>query len=134
MKKRQVGILIPVRGNKFLGLKRSLNSSWGGHWNFPGGSVDPGEFALGAAIRELEEESGLLVAETDVEYFGTVETDDKTLFFFITTEAKGSVEINDESSEFAWIAIAEIPNYQFIPLNKTLVEALAEYIDERSGK
>lgn len=131
MDKRQVGILIPIRNKKFLALRRSMTSSWGGYWNFPGGSVDPGEFALGAAIRELEEEAGLTVSDDDVEYFGTIEVSDKMLYFFVTTKAEGEVIINDESSEYAWITTSQIPEYDFIPLNKALVEALARYIEER---
>lgn len=132
MEKRQVSILIPIRGKKFLALRRSKTSSWGGYWNFPGGSVDPGEFAPGAAVRELEEESGLTVSEDDIEFFGTVEVSDKMLYFFVTTEAKGEVAINKESSEYAWITTDEIPNYEFIPLNNALVEALTRYIEARN--
>jgi mutator protein MutT len=128
----QVSILIPIRGNKFLGLRRSETSSFGGFWNFPGGSVDPGEFTAGAAVRELEEESGLTVSEDDISFFGTVEVHDKMLYFYVTTEAKGEVKINSESSEYAWITVDEIPNYEFIQLNKALVEGLARYINERS--
>lgn len=132
MEKRQVSILIPIRNKRFLALRRSKTSSWGGYWNFPGGSVDPGEFAPGAAVRELEEESGLTVSEDDIEFFGTVEVSDKMLYFFVTTEAKGEVAINNESSEYAWITTDEIPDYEFIPLNNALVEALTRYIEARN--
>jgi bis(5'-nucleosidyl)-tetraphosphatase len=35
----------------------------GNHWGFPKGKADPGETALQAAVRELQEETGLTVTQ-----------------------------------------------------------------------
>ncbi|MDP6549892.1 MAG: NUDIX domain-containing protein [Dehalococcoidia bacterium] len=44
-------------GEKLLLTRRSDN----GHWCFPGGHMEPGESAIEACAREVEEETGLIV-------------------------------------------------------------------------
>jgi 8-oxo-dGTP pyrophosphatase MutT (NUDIX family) len=55
--------------NKFLVV---TNRKYGGYTT-PGGKVDPGEFHLNAAIRELQEETGLVAKKCDLHYVGHFE-------------------------------------------------------------
>lgn len=48
-----------THGDDVLLLRRPAGKRFAGRWNGPGGHVEPGEDALGAARRELREESGL---------------------------------------------------------------------------
>ncbi|WP_428265590.1 NUDIX domain-containing protein [Haliangium sp.] len=48
-------------------LGRRLVGAWPGHWSFPGGRVEPGESPGQAAVRELEEETGIHLRERSVD-------------------------------------------------------------------
>jgi len=128
MTKRKVAILIPVRNDKFLILKRADWTTAPGLWNFPGGEVDKYEYPFQAAARELEEEANLWANENKLDYFGQIEQSDKILYFYGTKKSEGEAKINNESSDMAWITIEELDNYDFIPLGKWLVSTLKEYI------
>jgi len=58
--KQAAGILLHSPTGRILLLRRSALVSSPGTWNFPGGEVDPGETPKQAAIREVEEEAGVL--------------------------------------------------------------------------
>ncbi|KGN39071.1 NUDIX hydrolase [Knoellia subterranea] len=65
-------------------------------WITPGGGVDPGETDLEAAVREVAEETGLMIAETDlvgplaervvVHGYSDVVTTQDELFWFVRCE------------------------------------------------
>lgn len=55
-----VGVVIE-RDGKFLLAERLADKHGQGEWSFPGGKPDAGESPEAAAIRELEEETGLVV-------------------------------------------------------------------------
>jgi len=53
-------VLLP-RGEAILLLRRAPGTFLGGHWEFPGGTVEPGEAPADTAVREAAEETGLRV-------------------------------------------------------------------------
>lgn len=53
-----------VRDGRYLFLRRRAGSYWGGRWDIPGGTVEPGEDPRPAARRETAEETGLEVRVT----------------------------------------------------------------------
>ena len=54
-------LLFDREGNVLLFLTKAPDSSGGARWLTPGGGVDPGESHHEAAVRELEEETGLVI-------------------------------------------------------------------------
>lgn len=56
----------PDRAALILTRRAPKLNSHGGQWAFPGGSIDPGETAEQAALRELREEVGLDLGEEQV--------------------------------------------------------------------
>src|SRR5690242_10690480 len=61
--------LVDERGRVLL-QQRPQGKAMAGLWEFPGGKIASGEAPERALCRELEEELGITVAESDLEAFG----------------------------------------------------------------
>jgi ADP-ribose pyrophosphatase YjhB (NUDIX family) len=55
-----VGVVVKRAGRIALGLRKGVNPTW----SLPGGKIEPFEHILGCAVRELREETGLIVDGT----------------------------------------------------------------------
>ncbi|MEU3622933.1 7,8-dihydro-8-oxoguanine-triphosphatase [Amycolatopsis coloradensis] len=53
-----------IRDGKILFIRRRPGSFLGGHWELPGGTVEPGEATAETVVREFAEETGLTVRVT----------------------------------------------------------------------
>ena len=100
--------------DRLLILKRSMKSHWmPGKWGLPGGKVERGENAKGAAIRETKEETDLNLKVPDVIHI--VKHSNKTVDFFYAKNYTGEVRIDFEHDDFEWIARDEIDRYDTVP-------------------
>lgn len=59
-----VGVLIDPDG-RFLLTSRPEGKVYAGHWEFPGGKVEPGESVEAALRRELHEELGITIGHAE---------------------------------------------------------------------
>lgn len=59
-----VGVLIDAQG-RFLLTSRPAGKVYAGHWEFPGGKVEPGETIEQALRRELHEELGITIGHAE---------------------------------------------------------------------
>jgi len=58
------GVLVNAQGEVLI-AQRPVGKVAAGKWEFPGGKLEPGELARDALVRELEEELGIQVIESD---------------------------------------------------------------------
>ena len=69
-----IGACIRVQhGDTFLLVRRSSSDVGSGVYEMPGGSVDEGEELAGAAVRELMEETGIVISPDQLEPLGIFE-------------------------------------------------------------
>lgn len=113
-KRKRVSTVVVVDQDKFLILQRSKTSSNSGSWNFPGGSIEDGESDPIAGARELKEEADIDVDSSSLEYIGKIVTKRLEINFFITDKFEGSVSINEESDDWRWVSIDDLPDFKFV--------------------
>jgi 8-oxo-dGTP diphosphatase len=124
--KRVVAGLITEK-NKLLVCQRTRHQTMPLKWEFPGGKIEEGEQPREALRRELEEELGIVaeigdeVARVQHEYpnGGMVE-----LRFFVVRKYLGEIE-NRIFRDIRWAMPEDLPNYDFLEADLTLVQDLA---------
>jgi 8-oxo-dGTP diphosphatase len=124
--KRVVAGLI-VKDGKLLVCQRTRHQTMPLKWEFPGGKIESGEQPRSALRRELEEELGIEATVGDEvkriqhEYpnGGMVE-----LRFFIVREYQREIE-NRIFRDVQWAEPKDLPAYDFLEADLTLVEELA---------
>lgn len=58
-------LAVVLRGERLLLVRRSHKPD-AGRWGFPGGKIEPGETVIAAALRELDEETGVAADAVEV--------------------------------------------------------------------
>lgn len=58
----------PVKKRFLIVRRNSQQSSGVGHWEFPGGKIEPGETHKQALLREIAEELGVMLSESGLRF------------------------------------------------------------------
>ena len=99
------------REGKVLAMRRSpARDAAPGAWEALSGRVRPGEQPLDAAVREAQEESGLVVrvAPRPVDAYRALRNREEMLVVVYRAEAAaGKVVLSDEHDAWAWMTIDE---------------------------
>jgi 8-oxo-dGTP diphosphatase len=118
--------LIDERGRVLL-QQRPKGKAMAGLWEFPGGKIASGETPETALCRELEEELGITVAETDLEGFGFAshryETFHILLLLYLCRRWQGAPTAR-ETQVIAWTSPAAMSGYPMPPADAPLVALL----------
>lgn len=112
---RLAALAVVLRGDHVL-LVRRRNEPDAGLWGFPGGHVEAGETVGAAAVRELQEETGVKAAPR-----GTLDTldiilhdEDGTLRFHfllvavLCAHVAGEPVAADDVDDAAWVPVAKV--------------------------
>ena len=89
-----------------------------GKFDFPGGFLEFGEDAYQAAQREIKEELGVRIEQTDLELVSSelnhyIENDDVCDFVFVCRRWQGTMQPRDDVASYVWKPLAFLRSPQF---------------------
>lgn len=113
---------------KLLVCQRKRGTSYAMMWEFPGGKVKPGETLEQALAREVEEELGTR-ATIGSEVYRTkhryAELSDAIELIFFSAQLDPKDVRNLVFEEILWRCPSSLPELNFLPADKELIEKLA---------
>ena len=96
-------------GNVLVQDKKN-HPTWHG-WNFPGGHVENGEYITPSIIREMEEETGLLIENPKLcgikEFHKAKDGKRYIVFLYVADQYKGELKPSGEGEVF-WYPLSEL--------------------------
>jgi 8-oxo-dGTP diphosphatase len=124
---RFVAAALIVRGGEVLICQRRPDQPMALQWEFPGGKIEAGESAEEALARELDEELGIQAKvgpritriRHNYRHGGAVD-----LQFFAVHEFAGELK-NRIFQQLRWTRLEELPEYEFLAADRTLIRDLA---------
>ena len=121
------------RGDKFLICQRPAHKARGLLWEFVGGKVEPGETREAALIRECREELAIELTVGDVFMEVVHPYPDLTvrLILFHASIAQGTPQLLEHAA-LQWILPGQIPEFDFCPADKDILERIVANYGERT--
>jgi ADP-ribose pyrophosphatase YjhB (NUDIX family)/predicted GIY-YIG superfamily endonuclease len=129
------GALI-VRDERVLLLRRAIEPARG-CWDIPGGFLEEDEAPQAGVIREVREETGLAVEGLELlgfylDRYG--ERGDYCLnIYFVARPAEGDVQIDAESSDWAWFGVDDWPEDLAFAHERTVLADWARRVRRRTS-
>ncbi len=128
--------VVQDEGGRIVLVRRKDN----GFWALPGGGMEPGESIEDTAVREVLEETGLVVEVTGligvytnpnhVMEYSDGEVRQQFSLCYTTVLKGGELRIDDESTDIAWVAAEQIESLPMHPSMRLRIEHFLEGRDE----
>lgn len=122
-----VAVGVIEREGRVLIARRPDHAHQGGLLEFPGGKVEPGETVQQALVREIHEETGLVLSESSLQPVITIRHDygDKCVFLDVwrTEDAKGE-PVGREGQPVEWRRPESLQDAEFPAANRPIIRAL----------
>lgn len=127
MIKVAVAIIVDSK-QQVLITQRPLNTSHGGHWEFPGGKLEANELPQHALVREIREEIGLEVLQ--YQFLGEVihhyPHRSVQLLVFLVTEFMGKPSCVEGQLDMKWVSLDEINPEDFPEANRQVMQLIPD--------
>lgn len=135
-KEKSCGALIYRKNNETYDLLL-LKHRYGGHWSFPKGHVEPGENEQQTALREVKEETGLIITlhegfRESVEYYPKSNVK-KQVVYFLGFQQSGDIKMQEEEiSEIHWMDLDEARRQVTFKNDKNLIDKAKAYLTNKN--
>jgi 8-oxo-dGTP diphosphatase len=121
-----VGAVIKDDRGRLLLIKRG-HAPGSGLWSLPGGRIEPGETDAEALVREMREETGLMIEAGQL--IGTVRRPARDggvldIRDYSATIVGGTLHAGDDAADARWVDASELES---LPLTEGLVQALTDW-------
>ncbi len=134
--KPAAGLLL-LRRQQVLLVRRTCEP-FAGHWDIPGGFLDPDELPETGAVREVKEETGLDAQVVDFLGFYLDHYDFQgerypLLNIYFVGQAEGEACPNDEADACAWFALDALPDRIAFAHAPRVLDDLQAWMSARAG-
>lgn len=129
----KVSALYIFCNKKILLLKRSMNKkSEPGLWGSPAGKIEKNEYEFDCIIRETKEETGIEIKKSNLKFLKSTFIIWSEVHFIFNIfrydfDSFPIVNINHENSEYRWINVDEIKNYDLVRDEKECIDIAWNY-------
>lgn len=130
-------VVVLWQGDRFL-LTLRAKAPHAGCWGLPGGALNLGETAFAAAVREVQEETGILCAARSS--FTTVDIIERdahgaAAFHFllaavVANYVSGAITPRDDAADARWVTLEELASLPNVPMTAELVAQSRAQRDE----
>ncbi len=118
---------IIVNKGKILATQRSHSMHLAGHWEFPGGKIEPGETAEACIVREIREELNISVRIVGRQPAVEHQYPDKSirLIPFLCQISSGEIELREHAA-LRWLDKTELPQVAWAEADRKVVTNLQD--------
>lgn len=126
-----VVVVVLCNGDKILLNSRPIGKPMAGYWEFPGGKIEESETFVDAAIRELNEELGIIILDNDCKHIDTIYQD-----YEHASVCLEIVKVNNwvgdisalENQEISWQIIGGCIDVEpLLPTTKKIIDILLDF-------
>lgn len=127
MSQKFSSVAVINRDKKVLLLKRGSTAPYNpDNYCFPGGTVEYNESLEQAAIRELYEETGIVVEDDSLTKMVIVYPSGYKKVIFVTKVNYTEVRLNYEHTDYTWVDSADSINYPMVNGMRITISSLRE--------